>query len=479
MESVPGVRTLDVQSDADHNRTVVTVVGTPDQVEESAYRGISSAARLIDMEQHQGEHPRMGAADVVPFVPLRGITLDECAQIAHRLGRRVGEELEIPIYLYEAAASRPERANLADVRRGEYEGIRAEIETVAERAPDFGPAKMGSAGATAIGARPFLVAFNVYLNTDDISIAQHIARAVRHSSGGLRYVKALGLLVEGQAQVSMNLTNHARTPLQRVLELIRREAANLGAAVTHTEIVGLTPQQALLDAAEWYLQLELDSGQVLESILHDDTDTAPEPFIAAVSSVEPAPGGGSVAALAGALAAALAEMVAGLTVGKRRYQEVEEEMKALAIDAERLRLALTARIAQDAAAYDRVVAAYRLPKESAKEKEARREAIQEAMAHAAEVPLATARDSVAALELARAAVAKGNINALSDVGTAAHMARAAFEGAALNVRINADQITDQERAQTWLVELDQLRARLRQLLDRTLTAMEERWTATT
>ncbi|MCR4408233.1 MAG: glutamate formimidoyltransferase [Anaerolineae bacterium] len=265
---VVGVRVLDVESDADHNRTVVTFIGEPEAVEEAAFRGIRRAAELIDMEQHRGAHPRMGATDVVPFVPIRGVTMNDCVQMARRLGARVGNELGIPVYLYEAAATRPERVNLAEVRRGEYEGIRQEIATDPQRAPDFGPREMGRAGATAIGARPPLIAFNVYLTTNDVRIAQAIAKAVRYSNGGLRYVKALGLLVKGRAQVSMNLTDYHKTPIARVVELIRTEAARYGVTIAESEIVGLVPQEALLDAAVHYLQLHhFNANQVLENRL--------------------------------------------------------------------------------------------------------------------------------------------------------------------------------------------------------------------
>jgi glutamate formiminotransferase len=260
LASVEGVRVLDVLSDADHNRSVVTMVGEPEAVEEAAFRGIEQAARLIDMDQHQGGHPRMGASDVVPFVPIAGVTMADCVEMARRLGERVGRELSIPVYLYEEAATRPERRNLADVRRGEYEGLKIEIETDSHRAPDFGPARMGKAGATAIGARPPLIAFNVYLNTDDVATAKAIAR--------LRYVKALGLLVEGRAQVSMNLTDYRQTPIHRVVEMIRREAARYGVAIAFSEVVGLVPNEALLDAVRFYLQLDsFLPDQILENRL--------------------------------------------------------------------------------------------------------------------------------------------------------------------------------------------------------------------
>ena len=268
MAQVDGVRVLDVQSDLDHNRSVVTVIGAPPAMEEMAFRGIARAAELIDLDHHRGGHPRIGAMDVVPFVPVRGVDLEDCIALARKLGARVGEELGIPVYLYEEAALRPERRDLAEVRRGEYEGLQREIASDPSRAPDYGPAQISTAGATAIGARPPLVAFNVYLSTDEVGPAKAIARAVRQSSGGLRFVKALGLLVEGQAQVSMNLTDFNRTPIHRVLEMIRAEASRYGLNITRSEIVGLLPSQALLDAAQFYLQLHgFSAEQILENRL--------------------------------------------------------------------------------------------------------------------------------------------------------------------------------------------------------------------
>jgi len=268
MAQAPDASVLDVQSDVDHNRSVVTLVGAPEAALEAAFQGVAAAAQLIDMDHHHGAHPRMGAADVVPFIPVQGVTMDDCVALARRLGERVGTELGIPVYLYEEAAARPERRNLADVRRGEYEGLKAEIAADPSRVPDFGPVRLGTAGATAIGARPPLVALNVYLNTADVAPAKAIAKAVRHSSGGLRYVKALGLLVEGQAQISMNLTDYRQTPIHRVVELIRTEAAHLGLTVARSEVVGLLPAQALFDAAQFYLQLHgLSGDQILENRL--------------------------------------------------------------------------------------------------------------------------------------------------------------------------------------------------------------------
>ena len=278
MERSPGAQVLDVQSDPDHNRSVVTIIGMPQAVVEAVFQGVVAAAELIDMDHHRGGHPRMGAADVIPFVPVRGITMDDCVGLAHQLGQRMGTELGIPVYLYEEAATRPDRHNLANVRRGEYEGLKDEIATNPERAPDYGPAALGTAGASAIGARPPLIAFNVYLNSDDVGPAKAIAQAVRHSSGGLRYVKALGLLVEGQAQISMNLTDYRHTPIHRVLELIRIEAARYGLAVTHSEIVGLLPAEAMTDAARFYLQLAgFSPDQILENRLSEEPPVTQSP----------------------------------------------------------------------------------------------------------------------------------------------------------------------------------------------------------
>jgi len=272
MQAVVNVRILDVHSDGDHNRSVVTMVGPPAAVQAAAFQGIRKAAALIDMDVHRGVHPRLGATDVVPFVPVQDVKMSACVSLARDLGQRVGDELGIPVYLYARAARRPEYTHLEDVRRGGYEKLKQDIGCQASRQPDFGPLTLGKAGATTIGARKYLIAFNVYLNTGDVRIAQRVAKAVRYSSGGYRYVKALGVLVAGQAQVSMNLTNFQHTPIYRVLETVRREAVQYGASITHTELVGLAPQQALLDVAQWYLQLErFDAGRVLENRLGTGT----------------------------------------------------------------------------------------------------------------------------------------------------------------------------------------------------------------
>jgi glutamate formiminotransferase / formiminotetrahydrofolate cyclodeaminase len=462
ISSAPGVRLLNVSSDFDHNRTVVTFVGDAGAVEAGAFAGIARAAELIDLEQHTGEHPRIGATDVVPFIPIREATMDECVALARRLGERVGRELSLPVYFYEAAAARPDRENLENIRRGQYEGLKTEIERDPDRKPDFGPARLGKAGATVIGARPFLIAYNVYLNTGDVAIANRIARAVRHSSGGMRYVKALGLLVDGQAQVSMNLTHFEKTPLHRALELVRREAARYGASVVRSELVGMIPQAALVDAAAWYLQLDgLQDAQIFENKLASielprGAGESANRFLDALASGSATPGGGAAGAYAGAMAAALVSMVARLTVGKKKYAEVEPEMQEVMAAAEKLRADLTAAVAADIAAFDAVMAAYRLPKDSEAELEAREEAIERTMHGAAAVPLRVTRDATSVLGLAAIVAEKGNLNAVADAGSAANLALASARAAALNVRINADQTRDRDTAQLWLNEIASL-----------------------
>lgn len=264
----PEVQLLDIESDYDHNRSVFTLVGSPPTLVPAMFDAVKAAASLIDLDHHSGEHPRVGATDVVPFVPLRGAEMSQCVALARELGQRVGAELDIPVYLYEQAATRPDRVNLADIRRGEYEGLKREIATNPDRKPDFGPVRVGPAGATVIGARAPLIAYNVYLTTSDVDIAKRIAKTIRYSSGGLPYVKALGLSVKGRAQVSMNLTDFRQTPMHQVVEMIRQEAARYGVAIESSELIGMIPEQALLDAAAWYLQLDnFDPSMVLENRL--------------------------------------------------------------------------------------------------------------------------------------------------------------------------------------------------------------------
>ncbi len=447
--SVSGVNVLDRHSDIDHNRTVITMVGTPDAIEEAAFQSIKKAQELIDLNEHTGAHPRIGATDVVPFVPISDVTMGECVELARRLGKRVGEQLSIPVYLYEEAATRPDRQNLENIRKGQYEGLKEEIETNADRQPDFGPARLGTAGATVIGARAPLIAFNVYLNTSDIAIAQKIAKAVRNSSGGLRFVKAMGVLVEGLAQVSMNLTNFTKTPIPRVVEMVRSEAQRYGVGIHHSELVGLIPQAALVDTAVWYTQLdEFDPQQILESRLYGKLQgEAPASenyyaFLDEIASEKPTPGGGSAAAFTAAEAAGLVTMVGRVTVGKKKYAEVEGEMWKLIEQAEGLRKELTTAVEEDAASFEGYLQAVHLPKNTEDEIEVRNQAIEAATLHAAQVPHHAAGLAMQVLALAVTAAELGNINAISDAASAANLAIAAVKSAGLNVMINLKNLED-------------------------------------
>jgi len=477
ISAVKGVSILDVSSDVSHNRTVVTFVVDVDHAVDAALAGIAKARDLIDLNHHSGEHPRMGAADVVPFIPLEGATMEDCIVLARSLGERVAQELEIPVYLYERAATRPDRENLADVRRGEFEGIRGEIGTNPARVPDFGPPRIhATAGAVAIGARPFLVAYNVYLGpASNLQAAKDVAKALRGSSGGLRYVKALGLEVDGQAQVSMNLVDTEKTPLHRAFDMVKMEAAAQGVSTTWSEIVGLVPERALFEAAARHVQLR---NFTPEMVLEHKVRTAVSGgesmsgFVASVASNKPTPGGGSVVAHVGTLAAALAQMVAGLTIGKKKYASVDGEMKELALKAAALVNRLSALVVKDAASYDAVSSAYKLPGEPDDAGAHRKAAITKALLGAAEVPLETARACADVAELCAIVAVKGNTNAISDAGVGALLADAACRGAVYNVLINVSALDDRSLGAGLVEEATQLRARTRDRVQLATDAVE-------
>lgn len=465
IEGVQGTTMLDAEMDKDHNRAVVTFVGEPEVVEEAAFLAIQKASELIDMEKHSGEHPRMGACDVCPFIPVAGVTMKTCVAMAKRLGERVGKELEIPVYLYEEAATRPDRQNLAVVRKGEYEAIRDEIATVPERKPDFGPLKTHPrAGAIAIGARPFLIAFNVYLNTENVDIAKKIANAVRFQTGGFRYVKAMGFAIKErkQVQISMNLVNFLGTPVFRVYEAIKSEAARYGLMPTSSEVVGLTPMEAIVQVADFYLGLEnFTTDQILESKLKSPAlaaKTLMKEFIEQVQSKEPTPGGGSVSALGGALGASLGEMVSRLTIIKKAYADVKPEFQDIRAKLDVLRNELTYLIEKDALSFDAVMLAMKMPKGTDHEKKVRAAAIEDATRLATSVPLEVMEKTVNVMEYLPTVAEKGNVNSVSDAGVANLMAKAAIEGAALNVRINLPGISDKKYA-------NDLKSRMEELLD--------------
>jgi len=470
---VSGVALLDREMDADHNRAVVTFVGEPQSMVEAVFRAMARAAELIDMQTHTGEHPRMGATDVVPFIPISGITNADCIALAKELGRRVGEQLQIPIYLYEEAATRPDRVNLADVRRGQYEGIRDEIETNPDRKPDFGPAKMNlKAGATAIGVRFPLIAFNVYLDTPRVSVAKHIAKAIRFGDGGLRYVKAMGFEIKDRnlAQVSMNLVNYTKTPIFRVFNMIRSEAERWGVNVLSSEIVGLTPQRALVDCAEHYLKLEnFSTDQILEEKLarataRQATESGWNGFVDDVASSSPAPGGGSVAAASGMLAAALVAMVGRLTIGKAKYTEVQPKMETIISQADHLRTELGKLIQKDADAFNAIMAARKKPKDTEEEKRARQTAIAAATKIACRVPLEVATKALEVVLLAREVIEFGNVNSVTDGGVGARMAHTAVHSAGWNVKINLGGLEDEAFVSEMRQKIGELEARADRVL---------------
>jgi glutamate formiminotransferase / formiminotetrahydrofolate cyclodeaminase len=461
IDAVDGVSVLDVSSDPSHNRSVITFVAPVDTAVDAAFAGIRAACERIDLSKHTGEHPRIGATDVVPFIPLEGSTMEDCIALARALGERVGRELKIPVYLYERAATTPARENLADVRRGEFEGLREELGKNPARDPDFGPSKIHpTCGAIAIGARPFLVAYNVYLGpVSNIQIAKNVAKAVRGSSGGFRYVKGLGLEVDGQAQVSMNLVDTEKTPLYTAFDFVKLRAEAEGAQVTWSEIVGLVPEKVLFDTAVSHLQLkQFTPEQVLEKKVRE-VMTGGESlsgFVASVASSTPVPGGGSVAAHAGALAAALAQMVIGLTIGKKKYASVDAEMKEAALKAVSLGNTLASLVKRDAEAYSLVSEAHKLPKEPADAAARRSQTVTNALLKAAEVPLETARAAVEVAEIAALVAEKGNTNAITDAGVAALLAEAACKGADYNVRVNVSALEDSSRGAKLVSESKQL-----------------------
>ncbi len=475
--AVKGVSVLDVSSDASHNRSVITFIAPVDNAVEAAFAGIRVAGEEIDLCKHSGEHPRIGATDVVPFIPLEGSTMEDCIALARALGEKVGRELKIPVYLYERAATTPARENLAEVRRGEFEGLREELGKNPARNPDFGPAKIHpTCGAIAIGARPFLVAYNVYLGpASNLQIAKSIAKAVRGSSGGFKYVKGLGLEVDGQAQVSMNLVDTEKTPLHVAFDFIKMRAEAQGAQVTWSEIVGLVPERVLFETAVNHLQLkQFTPAQVLERQVREvmSGGESVSGFLASIASSNPVPGGGSVAAHAGALAAALTQMVAALTIGKKKYAPVDAEMREVALRAAALGNQLAALVKRDAEAYARVSEAYKLPKEPAQAAARRSETVTNALLKAAEVPLETARAAVEVAQLAAVVAEKGNPNAMTDAGVAGLLAHAAAKGAAYNVRVNVRALDDKSKGQSLARDAEQLVKKAGELAERATSIVE-------
>ena len=437
--SVLGVRLLDVQADPSHNRSVFTLVARPDAAAEAAFRGMRVATERIDLTQHTGEHPRMGATDVVPFVPVRDVTMDDCVALARRLAERAATELAIPIYLYARAATRPDRERLPDIRKGEFEDLRDRIGKDPAADPDFGPRHVHpTAGVTAIGARPFLVAFNIYLDTGDVAVAKQIARQIRTSGGGLPAVQASGFEVGGKAQVSMNLLDIDTTSPATVFAAVESRARERGVGILKSEVVGLIPERGILSAGATYLKLPDAAEHLLEAKIRMVEGPSLDGWLEELAGGAPVPGGGSAAALAGALAAALVAMVARLTTGRKAYAAQQERVAAVLAEADALRAQLRRLVDDDAAAYARVSEAYRLPKGDP----GRRRAVDQALVGAAQTPLQVARGAVRLLALAREIGAIGNQNARSDATVAAALAGAALAGAVENVRVNVASLSE-------------------------------------
>ncbi|HXW18273.1 MAG TPA: glutamate formimidoyltransferase [Candidatus Acidoferrales bacterium] len=457
MRAVDGVYLLDRESDADHNRSVITLAGEPEPVAEAAIRGVGKALELIDLTKHSGAHPRLGATDVVPFIPIEGVTIEDCVALAKKVGRAIWDRYRIPVYFYEAAAQRPERTNLENIRRGQFEGLLEEVRRNPDRVPDIGdPSLHPTAGAVVVGARKFLIAYNINLNTPDIEIAKRIAKTIRFSSGGLRYVKAMGVDLKARqlAQVSINMTDFEQAPLHRVFEMVKREAERYGVSIVGSEIVGLIPKRAIEMTADFYLQLEnFSPEQVLENRLAASLSGAPvhpagklaslaAPFFDAVAAPTATPGGGSVAALAGALAASLGQMVAGLSRKKKSQAAFVEILSEILSELRTTGKELAEAIDRDAASFDAVMAAYKLPNATADELTRRQTAIRSALVGAAEVPLEVARRAVAVHERLRQLESVSTASMLSDIAVGRWMAAASVRGALENVAINLDSLNE-------------------------------------
>ena len=477
MSGVAGVYVLDREMDADHNRCVITLAGEPDAVAEAALLGTGKAMELIDLTKHTGAHPRVGATDVLPFIPIDGVTIEDCVALARRVGNEIWKRYRIPVFFYEAAATRPDRVILENVRRGQFEGLREELKKNHERQPDVGEPKLHpTAGVTVVGARKFLIAYNVNLNTSDISIANKIAKTIRFSSGGLRYVKAMGVELKARnlAQVSINLTDFEQTAMHRVYEMVKREAERYGVRPVGSEIVGLVPKKALEMTADYFLQLEnFSPAQVFENKLAAALSGAPlgvakdgklaglaRPFLDAVATPSATPGGGSVSALVGALAAALGQMVAGLSRKKKSQAAFADQLSTALDEMRSVADELAEAIDRDAASYDAVMAAFKLPSGEAEEVRQREEAIQRATKGASEVPLQVAERTVALFERLGQLDAIVAASMRSDLQVARLMAEAGARGALANVEINLEGLTDAAYVASTRVRIAALRERL-------------------
>ncbi len=441
IESVPDVKLLDVERDPDHNRSVFTFVGTAEGVLDAAFRAVKVAVERIDMNKHEGAHPRIGAADVVPFVPLFDATMEEAVKLAHSLARRLADELNLPVYLYGEAAQRPDRYDLSNIRKGQYEGL-AEKMRDPNWKPDYGPdTPHPTAGATVVGARKILVAYNVNLNSRDLKAAKRIARRVRARTGGLAFVKALGfdLPTKNMVQVSMNLVDYERTPVHAAYEYVKLWADRYSQPVYESEIVGLVPLKALVEVVRFYLKLnDFKEDQIIESRIYDGWTL--DLYLSDLASSEAVPGGGAVSALSLAQSSALLSMVAGIGLKRKKYRENWEKFGEIRDRAKAILKRAKELIYEDVEAFNGVMEAYRLPKDAPE----RKEAIQRALIKAAEVPLEVMRLAREALSLAQDLEPIAPRAAASDVMVARYQAEASLKGAAENVKINLQSMEDGE-----------------------------------
>lgn len=512
IKTVDGVKLLNVDPGADFNRTVYTFVGEPESVLEAAFQAAKVGTALIDMTKHKGEHARMGALDVMPFIPIKGVTQDDCIKLSKKFGERMAKELGVPVFLYANSATKPERVRLPDIRKGEYEALEEKFKNPGFT-PDYGrPVFVPKSGATATGAREILIAYNINLNTNDKSIASKISGKIRTSGvikkdkngekiigpdgkperipGRFKGVQAGGMMHdENIAQISMNLLNYHTVSLHDVYEASSEEAKKLGVKVAGSEIVGLVPKEALVLAGKFYLEKEGKAAltdeeelvaiaierlglsqlypfnpeeKVIEYMVEETgplTSLSVKGFLSELASKSPAPGGGSVAALSGALGTALSSMVCNLTIGKEQYIEMQDEIKEALAKSEKLRKELTILIDEDTDAFNDVIKAFKMPKETDEQKKERSKAIQKGYQTAAQVPLNTAQTCNEILDIAKILAEKGNRNSITDAAVSALMAKAGVDAAVLNVKINLGSIKDEDFVDTISAELDELQKR--------------------
>ena len=512
VESVDSVKLLDVDPGADFNRTVFTFVGEPDTIVEAAIQAAKVGINLIDMTKHKGEHARMGALDVCPFIPIKGVTDKDCIKLSKKFGDRMAKELGVPVFLYAKSAAKPDRVRLPDIRKGEYEALEEKFKDPCYK-PDYGKAEfVPKSGATATGCRDILLAYNINLDTNDKSIARKIAGKIRTSGvlkkdkdgnkiigpngkveripGRFKGVQAGGMMYdENIAQVSMNLLNYREVNLHDVFEAVQQEANKLGAKATGSEVVGLVPKESLTLAGKFYAKKEglkisdeeelvglaieklglselypfKPEEKVIEYMIEESGPLASMKigvFLSELASNSPAPGGGSVAALSGGIGAALSSMVCNLTVGKEKYADVQDDIKKALKKSEQLRKDLTKLIDEDTNAFNDVIKAFKMPKDTEEQKKKRSAAIQEGYKTAAQIPLKTAHNCAEILDVAKVVAEKGNVNSITDTAVSALMAKAGVESAILNVKINLGAIKDEKFVRKMSSELDNLQKKI-------------------